>query len=68
MKHPPIHIRDKEEYMKYEPLLHSEDNILEETLRREAERVAHQENVMKRVVYDCVEPNPHNPVNIKVTR
>jgi hypothetical protein len=31
---------------------------LEECLRREAERVAHQENLMNRVVYDSVDTAP----------
>jgi hypothetical protein len=38
-----------------EPLYSPQVNILEDCLRREAERVAHQENLMNRVVYDCVD-------------
>ena len=33
---------------------------LEECLRREAERVAHQENLMNQVVYDSVDSAPKN--------
>ena len=60
-KHPPVHIRDNEDF---EPLFAPEDKILEDSLRREADRVSHQENVMNRVVYDCVDPSPYNPVRI----
>ena len=52
MKNSPKHIMDSEEL---EPLYVPQENILEECLRREAERVAHQENLMNRVVYDCVD-------------
>ena len=41
-----------------EPLYTPQENILEECLRREAERVAHQENLMNRVVYDSVDAAP----------
>ena len=37
----------------FEPLYPPQEFILEDSLRREAERVAHQENAMNRVVYDC---------------
>lgn len=52
MKNGPKHKMDAEEY---EPLYIPQENILEECLRREAERVAHQENVMNRKVYDSVD-------------
>ena len=58
MKTSPIHIKDSEDF---EPLYIPQENILEECLRREAERVSHQENLMNRVVYDCVDPSPYNP-------
>jgi len=58
MKDPPVHIKGKEAY---EPLFNIEEKILEESLRREAERVSHQESVMNRVVYDSIEPTPFNP-------
>jgi len=58
-KRPPTHIAGKTEY---EPLFAPEEKILEESLRREAERISHQESVMNRVVYDCVDPSPYNPV------
>ena len=41
-----------------EPLYTPQENILEDCLRREAERVAHQENLMNRVVYDSVDAAP----------
>lgn len=59
MRNPPIHIKGKEEY---ELLYHPEERILEETLKREAERITHQDSVMSRIVYDCVDPSPFNPV------
>jgi hypothetical protein len=39
------------------------ENILEENCKREAERLAHQENLMNRVVYDSIDPSPHVPDN-----
>jgi hypothetical protein len=38
MKNPPYHIKDAEEF---ETLFVPQENILEDCLRREAERVAH---------------------------
>lgn len=55
MKNGPKHIMDAEDL---EPLYTPQENILEECLRREAERVAHQENLMNRVVYDSVDAAP----------
>ncbi|CDW76244.1 zinc carboxypeptidase family protein [Stylonychia lemnae] len=60
MKNGPKHILESSEY---EPLYIPQDNILEECLRREAERVAHQENLMNRVVYDSVDPSPNQMSN-----
>lgn len=51
MKYGPMHIIDAEQF---EPLYIHQESILEECLRREAERVAHQENLMNRVVYDSM--------------
>ena len=56
MKNGPKHLMDAENY---EPLYIPQDNILEECLRREAEKLAHQESVMNRVVYDCLDPPPN---------
>lgn len=56
MKVPPFHIKDAEEF---EPLYTPRDNILEDCLWWEAERVAHQENLMNWVVYDCIDPSPY---------
>ena len=60
MKNGPLHILDAEDF---EPLYRPQINILEECLRREAERVAHQENLMNRVVFDCMDspPTPGQP-------
>jgi hypothetical protein len=55
MKNGPKHILDAEDL---EPLYIPQEHILEECLRREAERVAHQENLMNRVVYDSVDTAP----------
>ena len=44
----------------YEPIWVIPEGIQEECLKREAERVAHQENLMNRVVYDCIDPSPHS--------
>ena len=55
MKNGPLHFMDAEEL---EPLYVPQENILEECLRREAERVAHQENLMNRVVFDSVDIAP----------
>jgi hypothetical protein len=55
MKNGPMHFMDAEDL---EPLYVPQENILEECLRREAERVAHQENLMNRVVYDSVDAAP----------
>jgi len=38
-----------------------QENILEDCLKREAERVAHQENLMNRVVYDSVNQTDTKP-------
>lgn len=57
MKNGPKHIMDAEDL---EPLYIPQEHILEECLRREAERVAHQENLMNRVVYDSVDSAPKN--------
>lgn len=57
MKNPPYHIKDAEDF---EPLYTPKDSILEECLRREAERVAHQENLMNRVVYDAIDSSPYS--------
>ena len=56
MQNPPFHIKDAEDF---DPLYVPQENILEDCLRREAERVAHQENLMNRVVYDCIDPSPY---------
>ena len=56
MRNPPYHIKDASDF---EPLFPPQEFILEESLRREAERQAHQENLMNRVVYDCIDPSPY---------
>ena len=57
MKNSPKHLFDAEDL---EPLYTPQVNILEDCLRREACRVAHQENLMNRVVYDCVDAAPNS--------
>ena len=51
----PKHIMDAEQN---EPLYPPAENILEDCLRREAERVAQQENLVNRIVYDSVDADP----------
>lgn len=51
MKYGPKHILDADDY---EPLYIHQENILEDCLNREAERVAFQHNLMNRVVFDSV--------------
>ena len=59
MKVPPYHIKESTAMIDFEPLYPPQEFSLEESLRREAERVAHQENAMNRVVYDCQDPSPY---------
>lgn len=62
MSNPPEFIDEVEPY---EPIAQPQENILEECYRRETERVAHPENLMNRVVYDCVDPSPHSePISV----
>ena len=56
MKNPPNHIKNAGDF---EPLYPPQEFILEESLRREAERVVHQENLLNRVVYDSIDPSPY---------
>jgi len=43
----------------YEPISDPQENILEESLKKETERIAGQENLLNRVVYDCIDPSPY---------
>lgn len=52
LKHSPHHIMDAEEE---EPLYGPQENILEDCLRREAERAGYNETLINRVVYEQVE-------------
>lgn len=56
MKSPPEFIHHVGDF---EPLYPPQEFILEESLRREAERVAHQESLMNRVIYDSIDPSPY---------
>jgi len=56
MKNPPYHIKDS---FDFEPMYPPQEFILEESLRREADRIAYQENLMNRVVYDSIDPSPY---------
>jgi hypothetical protein len=51
LKYGPKHILDAD---CLEPLYIHQENILEDCLHREAERIASQHNLMNRVVYDSV--------------
>ena len=51
----PLHILDSD---LLEPTFIHQEYILENSLRREANRIAHPENVMNRVVYDSQSKNP----------
>jgi len=50
LKSGPNHIMDATQD---EPLYHPQENILEDCLKREAERVGYSENLINKVVYDC---------------
>ena len=56
MKEPPYHLKHS---FDFEPLYPPQEFILEQTLRREADRIAYQENLMNRVVYDSIDPSPY---------
>ena len=56
MRNPPNHIKNAGDF---EPLYPPQEFILEESLRREAERVVHQENLLNRVVFDAIDPSPY---------
>lgn len=56
MKNPPNFIQHLGDY---EPLYPPQEYILEESLRREAERVAHQEDLMNRVIFDSIDASPY---------
>ena len=56
MKNPPFHSKEASEF---EPLYPPQEFILEETLRREAERVSATNDVLGRVVFDAVNPSTH---------
>ena len=45
-----------------EPVYIPKQNILEETLRREAEKICFHETLMNKVVYDCVDPSYYTKV------
>ena len=51
----------------YEPIYTPKENIIEECLRRENERIDLQSQVYNRVIYDCSDPSPYqdikNPAN-----
>ena len=60
MKTPPEFIEDMEPY---EPIAQVRDNMRDDCTRRERERAEHPENIMNRVVYDCLDPAPHQLVD-----
>ena len=42
----------------FEPMYIPKQNILEESLRREIERICFADTLINRVVYDCSDPSP----------
>ena len=58
LKHGPKHIL---EAPLHEPLYTPQENIIEDCLRRDAERVASQDTLVNRVVYDSVDPDAGKP-------
>ena len=42
----------------FEPLYAPQENIMEDCLRREAERIANQDILINKIVYDCSEAEP----------
>ena len=56
MKNPPYHIKES---FDFEPMYQPQEFILEESLRKEADRIAYQENLMNRVVYDSIDASPY---------
>lgn len=59
LKSGPLHIMDNDEY---EPLYAPQENIMEDCLRREAERIANQDILINKIVYDCSEIEPGKTV------
>ena len=45
-----------------EPVFVPKQNILEECLKREAEKICFHETLMNKVVYDCVDPSFYTKV------
>jgi len=45
-----------------EPVYIPKQNILEESLKREAEKICFRETQINRVVYDCVDPSVYTKV------
>jgi hypothetical protein len=58
MRQMPEFIEDIEPY---EPISEPRENILETSLRREADRIENQESLLNRLVYDCIDPGPNSP-------
>ena len=55
LKSAPKHIMDAEDF---EPLYVPQENIMEDCLRREAERVANQDILTNKICYDSQEAEP----------
>lgn len=49
-----------EDYEPHEPVAVPRETILEECIRRETERLAFQESLLNKIVYDCIDPSPYN--------
>jgi hypothetical protein len=65
LKYGPKHIMNADQY---EPLYIHQENILEDCLTREAERVAYQHNLMNRVVFDSITDSKLEPKPVEETK
>lgn len=65
LKTKPLHILEGDIY---EPLYAPQDNIMEDCLRRESERIANQDILINKIVYDCSEAEPGKPAVIDETK
>lgn len=48
----------------FEPMYIPKQTILEESLRREIERICFADTLLNKVVFDCADPSPFNKVKI----
>lgn len=50
----------------FEPMYIPKQTILEESLRREIERICFADTLLNKIVFDCQDPSPFTKVNIKI--